>query len=689
MYSWRPMGVLTGICRRSRRRPESLAGVYANGNAQIIEYPLALENIPEFTSSVLVASARGPARGTALASLRLGWLYSAGTRRGLANWGCGRFTTATGGPGSLLNSRRRHLVEHVGTWLYGHVMSHASLPKGANTVISAPADAPLQLELRWTAPTATDELDLFMLLLDATGRVANNADIVFYNQTVYEGGAAKYTGRNSSGPGQAHNAEITLGRLSNKVETIVIAAALDSDDSSLGKLSSLELSISSSFGTSCKVAGEGLSNERVAVLAEIYRRNGEWKIRSVSQGWNGGLPDLLTHYGADLDSQSRTAGPEPEGTTGGNADPVKLAHLQALDHGIREREAILADLESRIVETREINLLQDLGIYDFSHPLDDALQYKDRLTVLRTQLKALVKDRAVTGATNWAVNGNLAKGAQMVKEQCKLMLRAYNAEADNCVRTVRAHSLDANASRLERAKNSIEKLGKSMAIQITDEYHLLRLDELKLTADYHVKVANERETQRALREEAREQEKVEKELQKAREKIEQERSKYQAALSIAVASGDPDAIANMQKFVEEVETKLLDIENRQANVRTGYVYVISNLGAFGDRIVKIGMTRRLEPTERIRELSGAGVPFLYDIHVLFFSEDASALEAQLHREFEDRRVNKVNLRREFFYATPAEVKAAVKRLVGVTTLEFKEESEASEFRLSLSLSKGK
>ncbi|WP_434614651.1 GIY-YIG nuclease family protein [Arthrobacter sp. A5] len=242
---------------------------------------------------------------------------------------------------------------------------------------------------------------------------------------------------------------------------------------------------------------------------------------------------------------------------------------------------------------------------------------------------------------------------------------------------------------MERAKSSIEKLGKSMAIEITDDYHQLRLDELKLTADYHVKVANEREAQRTLREEAREQEKVEKELQKAREKVEQERSKYQAALAIAIENGEPEAIATMQQFVADADAKLHDLENRQANVRTGYIYVISNLGAFGDRIVKIGMTRRLEPTERIRELSGAGVPFLYDVHVLFFSEDAAALEAQLHREFEAKRVNKVNLRREFFYATPAEVKEAVNRLVGVTTLEFKEESEASEFRLSLSLSKGK
>lgn len=535
-----------------------------------------------------------------------------------------------------------------------------------------------------------------MLMLDSNGRFTDNSDVVFYNQPDYASGTAKYLGRSDDASGHAHTAEITLGRVPDSVHTIAIAAALDSEESQLGNLSSVGLSFASDFGTICHVACEGLSSERVAVVAEIYRRNGDWKIRSVSQGWNGGLPELLAHHGAVLDDEPAAPSPTPSepvraNSADGRAKPkvAKLSHLQDLDHRIREREAVLAELESRIVETREINLLQDLGIYDFSHPLEDALQYKERLNELRTALKTLVKDRAVTGATNWAVNGNLAKGAQMVKEQCKLMLRAYNAEADNCVRTVRSHSLDANVSRLERAKSSIEKLGKSMAIAITDDYHQLRLEELKLTADYHVKVANEREAQRELREEAREQEKVEKELQKAREKIEQERGKYQAALAIAMESGEPEAIANMQRFVAEAELKLEDIENRQANVRTGYVYVISNLGAFGDRIVKIGMTRRLEPTERIRELSGAGVPFLYDTHVLFFSEDAAALETQLHREFESRRVNKVNLRREFFYATPAEVKQAVTRLIGVTTLEFKEESEASEFRHSLSILEGK
>ena len=114
------------------------------------------------------------------------------------------------------------------------------------------------------------------------------------------------------------------------------------------------------------------------------------------------------------------------------------------------------------------------------------------------------------------------------------------------------------------------------------------------------------------------------------------------------------------------------------NIRAGYVYVISNVGAFGPNVVKIGMTRRLEPRDRIRELGDASVPFRYDVHALFFSDDAIALEGELHKAFADRRVNFVNERREFFFATPAEVRDLLAKKVG-GLLEFTEAPEASEY----------
>ncbi|WP_406208845.1 GIY-YIG nuclease family protein [Kitasatospora sp. NBC_01560] len=126
------------------------------------------------------------------------------------------------------------------------------------------------------------------------------------------------------------------------------------------------------------------------------------------------------------------------------------------------------------------------------------------------------------------------------------------------------------------------------------------------------------------------------------------------------------------------KTRITANDYRLANTRAGYVYVISNIGAFGPNIVKIGMTRRLEPMDRVRELGDASVPFRYDVHALFFSDDAVTLESELHKAFADRRVNFANQRREFFFATPSEVRALLADRVG-GLLEFTEEPAALEY----------
>jgi hypothetical protein len=110
--------------------------------------------------------------------------------------------------------------------------------------------------------------------------------------------------------------------------------------------------------------------------------------------------------------------------------------------------------------------------------------------------------------------------------------------------------------------------------------------------------------------------------------------------------------------------------------------VISNFGSFGEHVVKIGMTRRLEPMDRVRELGDASVPFNFDVHALIFSEDAVGLEARLHKEFVERRVNLVNTRREYFYTTPSDVREALERIEGQHLLEFHEVPEAADWRAS-------
>jgi seryl-tRNA synthetase len=215
-------------------------------------------------------------------------------------------------------------------------------------------------------------------------------------------------------------------------------------------------------------------------------------------------------------------------------------------------------------------------------------------------------------------------------------------------------------------------------IQISSEYHALRSRELSLTADYLSKQQEEKEAARAERERLREEEKARAEYRREQERLLKEKTHYLNALEALQAAGDQKGIAGLHKKIDDVDSAIEGIKSREANIRAGYVYVISNIGSFGERMVKIGMTRRLDPMDRVRELGDASVPFRYDIHALFFSEDAVGIEAKLHRELEQSRVNRVNLRREFFYATPSEVKEMLLNHAG-NLLDYAEVPEALEY----------
>jgi hypothetical protein len=337
---------------------------------------------------------------------------------------------------------------------------------------------------------------------------------------------------------------------------------------------------------------------------------------------------------------------------------------------------------SQLVETRELVLLQEVGVYEYAHPLDDALAYKDALNAVKQRIKAAAKDDAVTCQVDWAVNGSVKEGQKLARDMAKLMLRAYNAEADNAVRAVKPHTREAVEKRLTTTRDTIGKLGVLMRITISADYHRLRLHEIDLTADYLVKVEVEREKARAERDRLREEAKVTKEIERERARLAKERSHYATVVAKLEAKGDLDALAGAREQLASVDDAIAGVEQRAANVRLGYVYVISNIGAFGPDVVKIGMTRRLDPMDRVRELGDASVPFRFDTHALFFSEDAVALETSLHQRLSHKRLNLVNPRREFFYATPAEVKDLLVALGDDHVLEYNDIAEAAEWRAS-------
>lgn len=222
-----------------------------------------------------------------------------------------------------------------------------------------------------------------------------------------------------------------------------------------------------------------------------------------------------------------------------------------------------------------------------------------------------------------------------------------------------------------------------MQIRISTPYLQLRVRELELTADFLQKQAEEKEAERMERERLREERKVAQEIERERARLEKERQHYVNALEALVAKGDEAGAARLRGQLDDVQRAIEDVDYRAANIRAGYVYVISNIGSFGERMVKVGMTRRLDPMDRIRELSDASVPFNFDIHALFFSKDAVGIETAMHERLAELRVNIVNRRREFFRATPSEVKAHLAELAG-ELLQFQDVPEALEYRQGLS-----
>jgi hypothetical protein len=344
----------------------------------------------------------------------------------------------------------------------------------------------------------------------------------------------------------------------------------------------------------------------------------------------------------------------------------------------------LSNLKASLIETEEIAMLQDVGIYQYSTVLESSVLYAEKIKEIETEIKKrnLADGGAIEAANEWIVNGSASEGRKVIKEFSKLMLRAYNGEVDDALRTLKPYKMQAAIDRVDKVEKSIEKLGKTMSITINDAYHQLRISEIKLTADYLEKKEDEKEKQKEEKLRLKEEEKAQKEFEREKEKLNKELMHHQSILAKANESGDTKVVEVENQKIAEIQSGINGVEERSANIRTGYVYVISNIGSFGEEIMKIGLTRRLDPEERIQELSDASVPFKFDIHALIFHTDAVSLEKQLHQELEKLRVNKVNLRKEFFRVTPTIVKELLTKLSTENILTFNEKAEAPEWRIS-------
>lgn len=230
-------------------------------------------------------------------------------------------------------------------------------------------------------------------------------------------------------------------------------------------------------------------------------------------------------------------------------------------------EAELAALRSQVVVTQDAAILQEVGIYDYRHPLTDAAEYKAKLTRVQDQIKAMARKDggAISATTNWTVNNSEAQGRKMVADISKLMLRAYNAEADNMVRSLKPYKLESAVERLDKVRTTIERLGKSMSIQVSWAYHLLRVQELELTADYLAKVAAERELEREEKQRLREERKAQQEIEREKERLVKERQHYLNALKALEDKGDLEGAGRLRDQLQDVDKAIAEVDYRAAN----------------------------------------------------------------------------------------------------------------------------
>ena len=364
-----------------------------------------------------------------------------------------------------------------------------------------------------------------------------------------------------------------------------------------------------------------------------------------------------------------------------------------LNHEIEELKRIKENLLTEVIELDDKILFQDFGVYEPQFSFSSSDEYKKRLNEIREEQKLLIKrGLAAKCYKNWKVNGSEKEGKKLIAESIKLIIRNFNIECDICIDKVKFSNYTNSENRILKSFEMQNKLNETNKVEITHEYLSSKMKELTLAYEYQKKRKQEKEELRILKEQQREEEKVAREIEAKRLELEKQQAHYQNVLKRVNEQIEVEKSEERRNFLiekkEELNNNLADVDKamedldyREANHRAGYVYIISNIGAFGPDIYKIGMTRRLEPEDRISELSGASVPFRFDVHAMIFSNDAPKLEAALHNAFADKKVNLVNGRKEFFRVTLDEIKKVVRENHD-KTVEFISLPDAEQFRES-------
>lgn len=358
----------------------------------------------------------------------------------------------------------------------------------------------------------------------------------------------------------------------------------------------------------------------------------------------------------------------------------KTSEINSLEASKNKLEATLESLKAEeFVESVRIKAYENLKSDEVKNEISLLSKKQDEMEKSGKALTLFTTKRQLTQTE--------------LNNQKKQILRCFNAETARLIENVTFKNVDSIRSKINKSFEVLNRIFKNDGVQISNAFLASKFEELSLVYAYMVKEQEEKEVRRAIREQMVEEEKVRREIGRAKQKLEKDELQYrnevnklmmymQKATDEVQTKLYADKIAELEEKIKQVEVDKESVLDREQNARAGFVYIISNIGSFGEKVFKIGMTRRLEPMDRIAELSSASVPFPFDVHAMIFTDDAPALESMLHDHFNDMRINKVNNRKEFFKVDLATIKKLVSEKHNATT-QFVDIPDAMEYRETL------
>ena len=356
---------------------------------------------------------------------------------------------------------------------------------------------------------------------------------------------------------------------------------------------------------------------------------------------------------------------------------------ESLSQQIKEHKQKIADMN------KEKDLLEsELKCKHYNFSDYDALsseECKNKLALLKTEESALIKNNNAL-----IEHAEAQSSKKVITNNEKQILRCFSAECDNVLLNLTVKNIDSSRSKITRSFESLNRIFSVDGMELSNQMLDYKLKELDLVYTFSLKKEQEKEIQKAIKEQMREEAKAQRELENKKKQLQKDQTQCnnevkKLMMYMQKTNNDiekklyVDKIHELEEKIKELEKEQTSVAEREANAKAGYVYVISNIGSFGKDIYKIGMTRRLEPMDRINELSSASVPFAFDVHAMIFSTDAPELESKLHQIFDKNRVNRINTRKEFFHV---KIEEAVKDNFD-NTVEFTRIPAAKEYNESM------